>query len=563
MKILTQGCAFRKTVLWTLLGILAVALSAVDVLAQGNPPNQPKRAIRMGYTRPGLPNDKEKDGKVLPVAWDPAYKGKLLGGTVYFAVFERTGAEGDTWGTGLANFDEMFAEGRSFNNTFSPALDSKAKFLYLYMVVNDRGLDPVKGDVIPAAWKEFKTEDIYSATVKLHVDPRYITSWGHFRNSSFGARVIERDIKGAVVMAADGMEAKHIKMAISSNPSVLAELPHQQYLSRSPAYPLGDLRDAFGLTASNLNLKNSKAYNQLAVMKEAALKEKEPLRTWQETMLKNVNGKEPTFVQLLYPTAPAGGAVDAQPAVMGAEGEVLEALAYFRADFQGDATLQLANHSVVFGFTTDLPPMETELRIDDKEAARSGAAIRPVVAGAGADAIALALATGSAPGTGVTPMPPAPVAEAGFGGSGGVLGGQVGGGMGVPSGPAVGAIGTAPPAVFSGGGGTGGGNGGGNGGGTGNGNGKTNTGTNTNGQNNQSLQVNFNATLVNQQAQAQAQAQSQRQSQHQHQNQNNCNCPPGEVVPSPAAFLLGLFGLPALFFIRRRKALVPEAVAAR
>ena len=69
--------------------------------------------------------------------------------------------------------------------------------------------------------------------------------------------------------------------------------------------------------------------------------------------------------------------------------------------------------------------------------------------------------------------------------------------------------------------------------------------------------INFNATLTNQQAQQQQQQQFQIQSQNQHQNQNNHNRNNhhhhGAVVPAPASLLLGLLGLPALLFLRRRK----------
>jgi len=55
---------------------------------KGTPP------IRSGYTRPGFPSDPEKDGKVIRLASDPGYKGRLLGGTVYFAVYERQESPG-------------------------------------------------------------------------------------------------------------------------------------------------------------------------------------------------------------------------------------------------------------------------------------------------------------------------------------------------------------------------------------------------------------------------------------------------------------------------------------
>src|SRR5439155_3370983 len=120
-----------------------------------------------------------------------------LGGTVYFLVLERTGTgtgtgfDGDTWGTGTADFDRQFSEGRNFEGSYSPSLDTKARFVYLYQIVNDRGLRPQSQDnpispVIFAGEKEDAPAappavDISSFTLKLLVDPRYITSWGAFQ----------------------------------------------------------------------------------------------------------------------------------------------------------------------------------------------------------------------------------------------------------------------------------------------------------------------------------------------------------------------------------------------
>src|SRR5262249_17300052 len=123
---------------WLSNGILIlVACVAVLPTAQAQEQSaKPQAPIRVGYTRPGNPSDTEKNGKLFPLAWDPTYKKALIGGTVYFAVYERTGTEGDLWGTGIKDFDKTFVEGRSFKNEFSPGLDTQAKYLYLYMVVN-------------------------------------------------------------------------------------------------------------------------------------------------------------------------------------------------------------------------------------------------------------------------------------------------------------------------------------------------------------------------------------------------------------------------------------------
>ena len=156
--------------------------------------------IKVGYTRPGNPSDLVKDGKVLSIAWDDDYKGRYIGATVYFAVYERSelGVQGDVYGTGHPGIDDLFKEGRSTGGQYSPGLDTSARYLYVYQVVNDRGLDPMKEVPIGGAWRNFRTEEIVTATVKLLVDPKEITSWGHFKSTAFASRVADRDLRGKV-----------------------------------------------------------------------------------------------------------------------------------------------------------------------------------------------------------------------------------------------------------------------------------------------------------------------------------------------------------------------------
>src|SRR5712691_7533837 len=64
-----------------------------------------------GYTRPGTPDDKYgPEGELIRqvgFTGEGVQKFKIMGGTVYFAVFKNTGVvEGDTFGTGMANFDD-------------------------------------------------------------------------------------------------------------------------------------------------------------------------------------------------------------------------------------------------------------------------------------------------------------------------------------------------------------------------------------------------------------------------------------------------------------------------
>jgi hypothetical protein len=256
--------------------------------------------VRAGYTRPGQPETKYRNGKRVALAvWQQEFQGKIIGGTVYFAVFERVGTEGDSWGTGMANFDSTFANGRSFTDKFSPELDSRARYLYLYQVVNDRGLDPGKGGIALAGPEmDLRTEPLGSSVIRLLVDPRFITSWGHFRNSGFTLRVPNRTLKGDEAVPAAFGGAREMRLAVSGNPSILRELPAKKYNDRSPAYPLRQLRNSYQVDVSSLNLSKPASYLQLAGMKKkGGIK----LAAWAENELEasDQGGKEPEFVQLL------------------------------------------------------------------------------------------------------------------------------------------------------------------------------------------------------------------------------------------------------------------------
>ena len=110
-----------------------------------------------GYTRPGFTAEERAAKPVAVGAVKTAF-----GATVYFAVLDgKDGPPGDTWGTGVKDFDTMFSAGLDSPNR---TLDTSARYLYLYQVVNDSGRDSA----------------VLQATVRLLVDPRAITSWGHF-----------------------------------------------------------------------------------------------------------------------------------------------------------------------------------------------------------------------------------------------------------------------------------------------------------------------------------------------------------------------------------------------
>src|SRR5688572_4497489 len=105
-------------------GMRCALLAALGVLGV-NPGlvlgQEAKSVVRAGYTRPGNPPDEvTKDGKIRFLAHDPAYENKVIGGTVFFAVFERVGKENDPFGTGMAGLGDSFQPGKDMQNNVSP-----------------------------------------------------------------------------------------------------------------------------------------------------------------------------------------------------------------------------------------------------------------------------------------------------------------------------------------------------------------------------------------------------------------------------------------------------------
>jgi hypothetical protein len=552
---------------------------AKDAKADG-PQYRLKNAVMMGYTRPGSPDDTIKNGKVVPAAFTDT-KDKILGGTVYFMVLERVGGgavadrdAGDTWGTGMGDFDGRFTPGRNFDGGVSPRLDTKAKYLYLYQIVNDRGLEPQA--IAPAGFNAVRAEDLAGFGLKLLVDPRYITSWGHFQGSAFNAVAKDRNQINAIRTAADGTETP-IRLAVSANPSIVAELPNHRYMYRSPAYNLGKLARTMEVGSDVENLK--KSFND-----EYLTKNKGAIQAaFVENELKaDLEGaKEPAFVQLMYfggedQLANAGlfnggilnaglfngglanvGVVNAGLVNNAVINDETPARGMFRVDWRGANFMKLGQHSVAFGFTSDLPPVHEPIGIADAESALRGNGIRQVIADG---SITPAAAPGTAPG-----MAPTPSGAPGGGGGGGAMmsggglaslgggGGIGGGGLGFPGG----GIGLARAPLI--GGGTGGGT---TGATTGTTTGTTPTTPTTTTPTTATTQaqtgsqqggqtINFTATLTNQQQQQQQQQQAQLQNQRN--NNNNHHNHGHNVVPAPASLLLALLGLPGLFMLRRRQ----------
>lgn len=114
-----------------------------------------------GYTRPGIPT--APPGPIQP-AGDKAAEG-AIGATVYFKVYERSSNdEGDPWGTGFMDLDRWFVPGQALRGRNAETLDTSARYLYLYQVVND----------------SYRPAQVKSVAVRLLIPPHLITSWGHF-----------------------------------------------------------------------------------------------------------------------------------------------------------------------------------------------------------------------------------------------------------------------------------------------------------------------------------------------------------------------------------------------
>jgi len=497
--------------------------------------------LRAGYTRPGSPEDRiNKKGKVIPAFLDPERDPaeSVIGGTVYFAVFRLTGGEGEIDGE-LTAMPSAFVKGRNFENSYSPEFDRRAKYLYLYQVVNDRGLDPNADNIVFAGDNNIDVSTISDFGLRIIVDPRYITSWGHFRDLTFSAAVPTRNAQGELTPAVDG--EKIMPVAFSSVPSILSEITERRYLENAPAYKLGNLLRDFGISKSNLNLSKGPSISALEKKKAGGI----ALANWQGNLLQAVEGgRAPDFVQLILDNP-------RETEMPTLDGRFLGNVT-FRADFKKGNALKVGQHSVLFGFTSDLPPRDEPIRIEGFMPRGLGEKGKP----AAFDPDAVGTGVGNAVATGIAPTPvgapPAGFATgtlpfAGLGGGVGFGGGSGGGGGGLLG---AGFGGARAPSI-GGGGGIGGGQGNGNGDGNGDGDG-TQDGQQ---DENQNQGININVTQNNKQSQKQQQQQQQKQNQKQNQkNGGDCGCdgPPDMVIPAPPALVLGLLGLPALFVIRRK-----------
>ncbi|HTU22585.1 MAG TPA: hypothetical protein VMG10_31390 [Gemmataceae bacterium] len=522
-----------------------------------------------GYTRPGIPTAPPGP---IQVAGDNAEG--AIGATVYFKVFERgNDDEGDPWGTGFVDLDRWFVPGQASRGRNAESLDTSARYLYLYQVVND----------------SYRPAQLKSVAVRIIIPPHLITSWGHFA---------ERKDKGAGRGVGFSMlfdhpdpktpKAKGMTLPLSTehagvnddlyrDPAPYFYPPKPYALSRillnNKPMPLTDGEDT-GREPERVVLQTTYNFEGAPnwLVKDGVAG---PLMPFLRPGMPGANLGNPFFnpANPLMPPGMGGmGVAPAQPGVVGAKAagpddalrRAPAVVAYWNDNplLPAVAGNRPGQRSTIFGFTSNFPPVYEDVRV------RGNAP--PPFKGPAAPAADAGPANLRADGEVPTPVayeqaiaPPGhapgnfggPIGQVGAGG--GLLRG--GGGMG-------GGFGFGFPFGGGGFGGGGGGMMGGGGGGTSTPS-TTTTSTTTPVATGtllglllsrlplatQSQAVNVSVAQSQSQAQAQAQAQGQGQS-----SKPGVGGHHGHVVPEPAAIVSALLGLPVLvLLIWRRKTAAP------
>ena len=353
---------------------------------------------------------------------------KAFGSTVYFAVYRKisTSAVGDTWGVGRGDFDSQFVPGESYRATVSPSLDTTAEYLYLYQVVNDRGFHDLK---LPANRPEVVrtvalndderpaiVREVASFSLFLRSDPRLITSWGFFEDAGFNISIpgAASDTK---VVSNDGGKGG-IRMAASANLSILDTLfpkAEKVYRPWAPAQAIDTAKTGFDVGKDTLNIdKKTKivfAANEQTVSLQAVAVKK-------LAKVKATGANRPDYVQLVYFDAPlsggdglALGGVVNRPVSLNLDGITLGQSEVARAVFKAEwlsRPIESGEQSIVFGFTTNAPPVRAPIRLKDRNATvntNSEVQERVFLSPERIKAIALASAQGNVDGAGQGPRP--------------------------------------------------------------------------------------------------------------------------------------------------------------
>jgi hypothetical protein len=531
-----------------------------------------------GYTRPGIPT-----GPAGAIANVPGGIEAPIGATVYFKVFELGGeSPADPWGTGFKNLQSAFLPGHAARGRGSDRLDTSARYLYLYQVINDSYWDA----------------QIKSTAVRLLVPPHLITSWGHFA---------ERRDKGArgvgFSMLFDNPDPKD-RTAKSRTLPVSTDHPGvSDALYRDPA-PYFHAPRPYGLTGIQLN-------NKPAPLTDGEDTGREPERvvlqpTWNFEGAPNWLARDRVALPLspytrlavtspdltgagmlpgssLTPWPMGGFGFDAGlPGLGGVNAlsltESLQrapAVVAFWTDEPlkpGRVGVQPGQRSTIFGFTSNYPPVYEDVRVrGNTPAAAAGADTAPANLRADGEVPTPIAFEQCAPRQHALGSFGGPLETIGAGGGllrggdgfggggwgGGFGGGGFGGGFGGLGG--LGGLGA----------GAGAGTGGGTGNGQGNGNGTSNGQqsqsqtlfpfplTINNQNNNQDLAIAQEAQVQDQQRQEiqqQQQQEQQEQNDHHHHHHHHHR----QVVPEPAAVVPALLGVPLLIYLvlRRRTAAV-------
>src|SRR5207253_1754388 len=127
------------------------------------------------------------------------------------------------------------------------------------------------------------------------------------------------------------------------------------------SHPLGELQKGFRVDKSSIGIADSKAYDQIqknSIKLASTLNEIVPTKDAAKK-----SALEPVYVQVMYEPADERFGLDAT-----VDDDLTRAMFVVDFDWQANKALKQGQHSVVFGFTSDLPPVWDKIRIETKEA---------------------------------------------------------------------------------------------------------------------------------------------------------------------------------------------------
>jgi hypothetical protein len=591
-----------KTLSWrpAVQGALLAGLGGLILALVPSPAQAAGLSRFTGYTHPGAPVSPEGDAEARPVALDPNDPNTPVGATIYFRVFEFTNDNPDgPWESGLRNIEQAFVPGQAARGRGSDKLDTNARYLYLYQVINDSG----------------RPTQLKNTAIRLLVPPHLITSWGHFalrqgggvRGVGFSMEFDVRDPKNPqarnmilpVSTGHPGVSdhvyrdpAPYIRaprtygvspILIDNAPRAIADALDAEDRGREPEKVI--LQSVYNFEGAPGWLERDKA--QLAGL----LPYDRIGQPFSSLFNPNFNPVSPVALPFpfntpvtpaAFPTNPATSVLPQGPpslgtlglpaAYSGGAGEIVAASGgtvtpVFTAEalrrapavvaYWADDPLLPGQRSTLFGFTSNYPPVyeDGRIRANPVPAFRPlapGPDVRPAILAVDGEvptpvAFEAAPVGGGGPSTGTLGGP-----LGGIGAGGGLLrgGGFGGGGFGGGGG----GFGTPFLGAGTGGGGTRGGTGGGTTAAQTKAHPPTQSQAGTQGGNHQNL------NLVVSQRQSMAQAQAQGETQAEAQGRINLHGHKGHhVVPEPAAFIPAILALPVLFVLAWRRRHVHQA----